>query len=738
MLALVAGVTLAMACSDDNEEESPSGGGSGSGGGGTTGSGDTLTYDHVFEISPDTLYVAANPSVINFTTTTDLPFELSTEDEWLTIVSDGRSVNDYTATVEVEMNSLEVRRIGEILADFQDGAEDYYLTVTIIQAAYDPSGDNDSPEAAKVRIYADTAIISLDAQDLLFNTDLPEEYALSVSDTTWLSVVAVDEKEHTITAHAEENEIFERTGYVMASYSDTIVLYTIIQAEADGFEWDALWTEWPVYEDAPYYNYLESGNVYNEPTQNLPIRAYLNTTDERAGNYEIIDEGHWVFYAGPKKNHLVDSACVMPMLEEFNYRFDYLRDKMGWPPDLAYQMGYRSMIALWGSGLDKFDTADSTETGGWQSAISWNNTSIPMVALSYYPVYCFSPSCRYSDRLSQRPASIHEGIHAVFATLPGCRDCSWFHEGANTWLQGALYIQMDLEDNPNLDLSTQEFGWLCTGTIMAPFMPIETYGGWLDDESFAGPAAQGNNGNNTHYILGGSQYSSVFPAFIEVAMSWYVMPWIWQNLINGYILDGLNTYAGMPVEEIRRLIMEFRARLCLNDMGVWTGAVRNTYDGYWGFNSTSEFGGGFTLKCYPYVETTLDDDGWYIPNETTLPGWSGCNIIPFIVNSDSVSFRCESLSNSLMHFMLCYNTADGEHWYSDIKSDDEGIITINLKEGGVPANNCVFLIACNMEYKYTDSIRYNHYKYRVKPLYGILQAATYTKKWYKYTSHFTP
>ncbi len=732
MLSLVAGLSFAMACSDDNDEESTGSSGNPNTG---TGSNDTLTYHHVFEISADTIYVAANPSVIHFTTTTDLPFELSTEDEWLTIVSDGRSVNEYTATVEVEKNSVEEQRIGQILADFQDGTDDEYLTVTIIQSAYNPDGNNDEPDVAVV-IYRDTVEISEYEQEVVFETNTIKGYDVTVSDSTWLSYVGFDASAMTMTIRAELNEYYERTGYVYMTYTagDTTFVYTIVQERTSNIIWTNLWNDWPEYPDAPYYNYLESGDVYDEPTADVPIRAYINSTDEKAGNYEIIDEGHWAFYAGPKKNHLVDSTCVIPMLEEFNYRFDYLRDKMGWPPDYAYQLGYRSMITLYGSGLDKIDTADSTATGGWQSAVSWGGKSIPMVTLSYYPVYCFSPKCTYSDRESQKPASIHEGIHAVFATLPGCKDCSWFHEGANTWLQGALYIQMDLEDDPNIDLSTQEFGWLCAGTIMAPFMPVETYGGWLDDESFAGPAAQGNTGYNTHYILGGSQYSSVFPSFLEIAMTRYAMPWIWQNVKKGYILKGFETYAGMSSDEIHRLLMEFRARLCLDDMGVWTGAVANMYSGNWGFSSYSEHGNGATLRVYPYVQTTVDSDGWYIPNETTLPGWSGCNIIPLLVNSDTVAVTYESLTDSPMHMQLCYNTKDGTPWYSDIAMESGATISINL-EGREPANKCIFVIVCNMEYEYTDSIRYNHYNYKIKPLYGVSGAASYTKKWYSYSSN---
>jgi hypothetical protein len=39
------------------------------------------------------------------------------------------------------------------------------------------------------------------------------------------------------------------------------------------------------------------------------------------------------------------------------------------------------------------------------------------------------------DRVAQMGAVTHEGIHAVLADLPGCKNAAWFHEGGNTWLQ---------------------------------------------------------------------------------------------------------------------------------------------------------------------------------------------------------------------------------------------------------------------------------------------------------------
>ena len=94
------------------------------------------------------------------------------------------------------------------------------------------------------------------------------------------------------------------------------------------------------------------------------------------------------------------------------------------------------------------------------------------------------------------------------------------------------------------DAEIKEFGWLCAGTIIAPFIPIECYGGWLHDDSFGGPnwMNQGLN-NNTRRILGGVQYSEVFPSFMGEFLGKGSVPWVWQNC-KGYVLDGISKQMG--------------------------------------------------------------------------------------------------------------------------------------------------------------------------------------------------
>ena len=80
------------------------------------------------------------------------------------------------------------------------------------------------------------------------------------------------------------------------------------------------------------------------------------------------------------------------MFEQLEADAAYIREEMGWPPTTCVRKGYRDAVFLFGSGLGT-DSASNTDLGGWQSAITIGNVSWPMVILSYYPVYCFDPSC---------------------------------------------------------------------------------------------------------------------------------------------------------------------------------------------------------------------------------------------------------------------------------------------------------------------------------------------------------
>lgn len=603
--------------------------------------------------------------------------------------------------------------------------------------------------------------INYDAQDFTVVASTGVQYMIRPQDE-WITVKdngrAVTD--HEIVFSVLENEALTRVGSIWIIFKNgdekqnwDTAKCIVTQGEAANIKFAETWSEWPEYQNAPYYNFAEAnaGKEWPEPTKIFDLSRYVSSSADQEKLY-IQEDRRWVFVGGPVRRSTVNATAVTPMLEDFNYQFDFLREKMGWPPIATEKAGYRNHIILLESGL-RGQGRDTTAQGGWQSSFN----GYPVVLLSYVPVQSFNP--QYADSY-QTGACIHEGIHAVFATLPGCKEASWFHEGANTWLQAQLNIEMGIEKGEITyeDLQTQgEFGWLCMGSILAPFMPIENYGGWLcDNNGFAGPASQGNaetQGNATRYILGGSQYSSVFPTFMSVSMSKYSVAKIWETSFSGYILDRIEDFIGD--DATRRMVMEYRARLCLADMAEWTGAVRNMYASNWGkaINperaGTKYEGSQKTWTAYPYAKTTLDDEGWYKPDDYTLPGWTGANIIPFTVSSDTIAFKFEVLldgepmdegklsspganlyrGDGDTRFMVCWNGEDGTPYYSEaIKHGEQLIIDMTGKK---PAHNVVFAMAINTDYLYeSNKIRFAKYDFRVKPTFGIEDKAAISKKWY--------
>ncbi|HTP25620.1 MAG TPA: hypothetical protein VMK12_08175, partial [Anaeromyxobacteraceae bacterium] len=220
---------------------------------------------------------------------------------------------------------------------------------------------------------------------------------------------------------------------------------------------------WPAYSPTISYDYFDEYGTIPQPT------SVANDCSGVAGTYT---SGWWTFRYGANKNPLVTSAAWVPMLERFNTDFSYITDVMRWPRDGRARNGNFSAIYLYGSGLCT-DSASNTETGGWQS---WVGNG-PIVLASYYPVYSFDPACTYSDKVAQQGAMIHEGIHCILATMPGVKNACWFQEGGNTWLQATMTAKRS-------GTTPTEMGWLSAGAAVAPFMPIESYSGWLQDGSF--------------------------------------------------------------------------------------------------------------------------------------------------------------------------------------------------------------------------------------------------------------
>lgn len=485
--------------------------------------------------------------------------------------------------------------------------------------------------------------------------------------------------------------------------------------------------EWPEYNPTIHYNFKE-----NYPEFEMPVK---NLTNDCRGEAWRIDDDWWTFIAGPRANSLVTEAAVKPLLKRLNDDFRYIRDVMGWPPDKRVMEGYRSAVYLFGSGLST-DNASNTEKGGWQSATTTPDGQVwPMILISYYPVYCFDPSCTWGDREYNKGGVVHEGIHAIQASLPGCKDAAWFHECSNTWLQATM-------ENERAGLNNNfGFDWLSMGSFLAPFMPIECYSGWLLDDTFGGPAAQGeyvqnNNGEklcNVRNLLGGVQYSQAFAAFLYEIIGHGSVPWVWVNC-PGHVLEGISKELGH--EQTQRLIREYRARIALADMGRYSKGVLDMYNNNWGVKVGSEWKPWVRevepWYATPYAKTTVDENGYLVPEYRTTPGWSGANIIPIHTKGDKVTVNFTPLSKN-MSCQLCYRTKSGEAVYGEVVF--AGDCTLAIPSDKQPANGVVFVVICNMDYIYEGEItRTTHHDYRLKLGEGATRTATINKKWYDWKS----
>jgi hypothetical protein len=480
---------------------------------------------------------------------------------------------------------------------------------------------------------------------------------------------------------------------------------------------------WPAFSPTISYNFRDEYPELQEPVLDL---------DDCPGVVGHISSGWWTFRWGASANPLVTAAAVNPMLARMNRDFAYFRDVMGWPPDKRAKRGYRSAVYLYGSGLCT-DNASNTDLGGWQSSITYNGESWPMVLISYYPVYCFDPSCTYSDRDYQTGAVVHEGIHSVLADLPGCRQAAWFHEGGNTWLQQEAYA---VQSN-----NYGSMGFLNGPSFLAPFMPIECYSGWLQDGSFGGPSAEGVNrfDGSTQIctwrnLLGGVQYSNTFPTFLGMTLGNGSIPWIWRYC-TGRVLEGIS--AGLGDVQTRRLIMEYRAKQALVDMGKWTKAIRDLLDSQFGTAIKAEWQPSLlnppVWYATPYVKTTNDGNGLLTPEKATTPGWSGANQIPLKVTGDIVTVNFIPLAPN-MTCQLCYRSADGQAVYGNPVFGGECSLRLDKE----PANGVVFAVVCNTDYIYKgEETRTAHYDYRIKLVEGVTGTADVNIKWYQWDRDLT-
>lgn len=479
---------------------------------------------------------------------------------------------------------------------------------------------------------------------------------------------------------------------------------------------------WPAYDPTLDYNFRDEYPDLEMPTKDL------DDCPEVVGTQS---SGWWTFKWGPNTRSEITEAAITPMLERFNEDFAYFRDEMGWPPDKRARNGYRSAIYLYGSGLCT-DDADTTALGGWMGSINYQNENWPMVLASYFPVYSFDPDCPYPEKGFQTGAMIHEGIHAILADLPGCKQAAWFHEGGNTWLQQEMEARRSQSYN--------SMGFLNAGPYIAPFMPIECYTGWLQDGSFGGPSAEGVNMSKDgqqictwRNMLGGTQYGNTFPTFLGQVLGTGSVAWIWQNCPER-VLEGME--AGIGETQIRRLIMEYRAKQALLDMKEWSGAVKklidDNFNGTIGVEWEPNWIDCTPWRVTPYAKTwMLDTENRILtPEPRTTPGWSGANQIPLLVSGAEVEVNFMPKGKN-MTCQLAYRAKDGTPVYSKPVSNG----SCKLKLDKAPANGVVIAVICNTDYIYEgEETRKAHFDYRLQLVEGIEGRASVYQKWYDYSS----
>ncbi|HNW50380.1 MAG TPA: T9SS type A sorting domain-containing protein [Prolixibacteraceae bacterium] len=477
---------------------------------------------------------------------------------------------------------------------------------------------------------------------------------------------------------------------------------------------------WSKYSPKLIYDFRQDYPDFGEPTKDL---------EDCNGVAGTQHSKWWIFKWGKNRRSEVTDTAISLLLQRMDKDFTYFRDSMNWPPDKRAKNGYYSAIYLYGSGLCT-DNEDTTALGGWQGSISYKGQDWPMVLASYYPVSSFDPNCTYSssDISYQTGAMVHEGIHSVLADMPGCKDACWFQEGGNTWLQ------QEMTARQSGDYSSM--GYLNGAPFLAPFMPIECYSGWLQDNSFGGPCAEGevNKTNSSgsqictwRNYLGGTQYGNGFPVFLGQTLGDASIPWIWQYC-TGRVLEGLADTLGE--NQIRRLITEYRAKQATVDMGKWSGAVRKLLDSYINTKIASEWTPTWLNPDVwygtPYARTTLDSTGTLTPEYRTTPGWSGANQIPLIVKGDSVSVKFKPIGEN-MKCQICYRDILGNAVYG--APVDSGLCAVSLAIP--PANDVVIAVVSNTDFVFEGAeTGKKHFDYRLQIDTNLVTPAHTQKRWY--------
>ncbi|RYD23094.1 MAG: hypothetical protein EOP88_05515 [Verrucomicrobiaceae bacterium] len=484
--------------------------------------------------------------------------------------------------------------------------------------------------------------------------------------------------------------------------------------------------KWPAYTPTLEYDFRKETAKIDPPTKVL---------DDGVENVKgTVVSGWWCFRYGPNVNPKLTENAWKPMLERLNQDAEYIRNEFGWPPDKRAKKGYYSTVYLFGSGMST-DDANSEALGGWMGSVRHKGEDWPMVLLSYYPVWAYDPKFPKKEEAGyQTGAVVHEYVHAIQADMPGCKKAAWFHEGGNNWVLGMMEAK-------RTGKTPESMGWLSAGSMLAPFLPIECYSGWLQDGSFGGPAAegvdQGKDSQGRTYatwrkLLGGVAYSEAFPYFMGEFVSEKSIAWIWQNC-PGTVLEGIaNAKGGLGDKQTRRLITEYRGRAAMCDFGKWSPAYEKLLVDNWGAEIVAE-GDPIWKKCEPWKATcyakTTNENGTLTPDPLTLPGWSGANQIPLKVSGktgDLIGVQFDPKGEN-MSCQLVYRAKDGSVVYS--RPVEQGACALRLVKP--VKDDVVIAVICNTDYVFKgEKTRTAKYDYRLKLAKGIKDTADIHKQWF--------
>jgi len=227
--------------------------------------------------------------------------------------------------------------------------------------------------------------------------------------------------------------------------------------------------------------------------------------------------------------------------------------------------------------------------------------------------------------------------------------------------------------------------------------------------------------------LGGHQYNSVFSHFLAEHVSRGANAWIWANGSRRHILDTLAS--GLGADQVRHLIMEYRARQAMVDFGPWSNAFKSPINNNWGRTIGAEdIPGGILQEPTPhrlsFYAATTQTDNMLVPAADTLPGWSGANQIPLQASGNTVRVNFEPFANN-MRMQLVYRAADGSAVYG--KPVESGEACLNLQKA--PKNGVVVAVVSNVDYLYSgDEMRARKHDYRLHLIEGVSGTASlYTK-----------